>query len=169
MAASTLIDQPDFPMNLHIRAAEADDVPRLRRLLIETVKTHCSDDYDARQIAAWVSSAENPEPWARFLNEQVALVAECDGELAGFTSLAEGDFVYFLYVHSDFMGQGVGRQLLQTLIDVARTNGVSELYSHVSKTALGFFRRHGFERICDNHNLINGVEIVNHQMRAHLA
>ena len=156
-------------MSIHIRAAEPDDVPTLRRLLISTVKSHCSEDYDARQIAAWIASAESPEPWARFVSEQLALVAEYDGEIAGFTSLAEGDFVYFLYVHSDFMGLGVGRHLLQTLMDVARTNGVSELYAHVSKTALGFFRRQGFERICDNHNLINGVEIVNHQMRVRLA
>jgi len=47
-------------------------------------------------------------------------------------------------VVKEFRGQGLGAEILQTLISAATARGQSETYLHAQTQALGFYKRYGF-------------------------
>lgn len=77
-------------------------------------------------------------------------VAEIDGHLAGFYSLAgqapEGELTY-LYVEPDHIGSGVGRRLWQHAVDTARALGFERFTLDADPFAEDFYRRMGAVRI----------------------
>lgn len=68
------------------------------------------------------------------------IVAERNGRIVGWGSLSSFRTAYTLagtledsvYVHHDFHRQGIGRQLLQALIDAARLNGTRSILANIS-------------------------------------
>ena len=50
-----------------------------------------------------------------------------------------------IYVHPDFLRQGVGSRLLEKIIEDAREKGLEELHCESSVTAKGFYREYGFK------------------------
>jgi ribosomal-protein-alanine N-acetyltransferase len=81
------------------------------------------------------------------------VVAEADGRLVGYAGLLapglEAD-VQTMAVAPAAQGAGVGRQLLDALIDEARVRGATSLLLEVradNEAAIALYRRRGFERI----------------------
>jgi GNAT superfamily N-acetyltransferase len=80
--------------------------------------------------------------WSRILDpgSRVSIrVADIDGRLAGFAihhfhdstwSIAPDCYLEDLFVEESFRGQGVGRALIEDLIDLCRKRGWSRLYWH---------------------------------------
>ncbi|UIP00864.1 GNAT family N-acetyltransferase [Halobaculum sp. CBA1158] len=52
-----------------------------------------------------------------------------------------------VYVHPDHAGAGVGSLLLSDLEREARDRGLASLGMHASLNAVGFYERHGYERV----------------------
>jgi len=81
------------------------------------------------------------------------LVAEHDGETvgAGRGTVPERGYceLFNLYVHPDAQGEGVGSVLLGAITERQRATGANcQLVSvYEAHDALGFYRRHGFERL----------------------
>lgn len=83
--------------------------------------------------------------WARILDaaSPVAMrVAEADGQLAGFaihlshpsTWVKNNDcYLEDLYLDDRFRGQGIGRALIDDLIEICRKNGWERLYWHTDE------------------------------------
>lgn len=59
---------------------------------------------------------------------------------------AEGE-VTAIYVHGDHAREGVGSALLEHLQRVARQQGLDALALTSSLNAVGFYERHGYERV----------------------
>ena len=95
------------------------------------------------------SSAEKPVQLLAALRNSHALVtARVSGTLVGIgNAISDGHLVaYFphLLVHPDFQGQGIGRQMMQTLL--AKYQGYHQLMLVADGQALDFYRRLGFAR-----------------------
>ena len=113
-----------------------------------------SDSIEQEEVLAlytanhW-SSAEKPaQLLAALRNSHTLVTARISGTLVGIgNAISDGHLVaYFphLLVHPDFQGQGIGRQMMQTLL--AKYQGYHQLMLVADGQALDFYRRLGFAR-----------------------
>ena len=85
-----------------------------------------------------------------YLRARPVFVAEVDGAVAGFCSLApRGEEVQLdlMYVEPSFIGRGVGRMLLRSALDAARRSGHARVLVESDPFAEPFYLRMGARRI----------------------
>ena len=85
-----------------------------------------------------------------YVRTHVVCCAERSGTVVGFYSLAEvaeGLELDFLYVSPDYMGQGIGRALLEHATAEARERGSESLRIVSDPHAEGFYTKHGALRV----------------------
>lgn len=154
---------------IRLRSYRDGDAPALLGLFRDTVRRVNSRDYDATQVDAWV--AVDPLAWAdRFLaGGRFVVVAEWDGAIAGFAELEPDGHVDRFYVSADCQGRGVGRALMDALIEEARRRGIPRLFAEVSLTARPFFERSGFVVEAEQTVVLRGVAFLNVRMKRGLA
>lgn len=82
------------------------------------------------------------------IGSAVILVAECDGEIVGWTARdGEPDYVSDLWVHPDHQGRGTGRALLEHVFSVMRSEGIGRacIATHAGNAdAIRLYERCGF-------------------------
>ncbi|MFP4368993.1 MAG: GNAT family N-acetyltransferase [Candidatus Kapaibacterium sp.] len=150
--------------NLILRQALPDDLPDILQIFKESIEQSCAGDYTPRQIAAWVSSAEDRQFWLKRINEQYFILAEYEGRPAGFASLKGGGYIDLLYVHRDYQGMGVAGLLLKAVSSKAKSLNSGSLSADVSISAMPFFINNGFAIIRQNINYRQNVELINYRM-----
>ena len=151
-----------------LRPATDADLNEMRELYRGTITTVCANDYDEVQRAVWASTADNAERWANLIKEQHVLLAISDGKIAGFSSLRDGDYPDFMYVHKDCQRMGVAETLLKAIEQKALEMGCTVITSDVSKTARPFFERKGYTVLAEQVNQRQGVELINYKMKKDL-
>ena len=136
-------------MNVFIRAATPQDVPNIRKLLIET----WHHTYDATMGVAKVN--EITDNWhslerleAQALSTDVFLIAEQDSALLG-TSLASRDddgvvWLRRLYVTPPAQGLGIGQRLLEETLRQLPLRAVRLEVEPENHKAIRFYERAGF-------------------------
>jgi GNAT superfamily N-acetyltransferase len=107
------------------------------------------DEVLALYTANHWSSAEKPvQLLAALRNSHTLVTARVSGALVGLgNAISDGHLVvYFphLLVHPDHQGQGIGRQMMQALLDKYR--GYHQLMLVADGLSLDFYRRLGFAR-----------------------
>ena len=83
----------------------------------------------------------------------------------GIGSLDANGYLDFLYVAPYAQRRGVASLILQHLESEAFRRHETEIRSHVSKTALPFFRKNGFQTISDKVNQLGQERLVNFEMK----
>lgn len=153
-----------------IRTARPDDDPRLLAI----------------DLATWTDRTSPAPPPAEgtrtsFLDDvelDDVLVAEVDGAVAGWlrldhpTPLASNRHVLQvagLGVDPVVQRRGVGRALLDAVLDEARRLGLPRVFTEASITARPFFEARGFVVVSPQVVLCRGVEFVNYRMERALA
>ncbi|MEO8513094.1 MAG: GNAT family N-acetyltransferase [Ignavibacteria bacterium] len=147
--------------NINIRKAQLADINDIMDLYHYTVKFINNRDYSEEQIEVWSNGAYNPDNWKRKIDEQYFIVAETGGKLAGISSIAKDGYLDYMYVHKDFQRCGVASALLKEIERKAQEQKNPEIYSHVSKTAKGFFEKMGYTHKEDLQDMYKGVLFVN--------
>lgn len=156
---------------IKLRRALPEDLNELRGLYIDTVTNVNAKDYDEKQIQAWIKPWFEPDTvtrdkrtFADKIVEQYFIVAVIDSTIAGFGSLEDDGYLDFMYVHKDFQRQGVAKALLTELENYAHSKNIKELNSIVSKTALGFFQKYGFEKVREEVVEVRGAVFIDNIM-----
>ncbi len=151
-------------VTLTIRPFHLDDAPALLRLFRDTIRRVNCRDYAPEQVEAWASDEIDEAAWAsRFLGRFV-VVAEADGQIAGFAELEPNGHLDRVFVSADHQGQGIGHALLDAIEAEARRVGLQQLDADVSLTALPFFERRGFTTRSPQVVTLRGVEFRNVRM-----
>jgi len=84
------------------------------------------------------------------LRESETVVAERDGVIAGFTRLkisGRDAFMTDLFIEPQFLRTGVGRQLFEKAVEVARQSGAATLALHSDPNAEAFYERMGMRTV----------------------
>jgi len=148
----------------HIREANSEDTGRLIEVFSNSIKTAAVKDYTPNEIKEWLKTTQNKSRWRDLLKEQVVLVAEVRNQVVGFASLKEGNYLDFMYVHSDFMRQGIAQCLLNEVLDRVKSLKMESISSDVSITAKPFFEKNGFKVVRKNENHRGEEGLINYHM-----
>lgn len=129
-----------------VRAARPEDAPRISAVLISSIRELCAPDHegDAAAIDAWIAN-KTPEQVAVWLEGghgvRVALHGE---EIAAVGAVSGAGEVLLLYVAPEHRGKGHSAALLEVLEAELRDAGHQEATLVSTKTAHGFYLRHGW-------------------------
>jgi len=153
---------------MHIRRYSPNDISEITELFYNTVHTINLRDYSFAEVDAWAPENIDKAAWNRRLSENFTVVAEQDGTIIGFASLAYKGYYDLLYVHRDCQGQGIATALTNVIESEAVSYGISELTADVSITAKPFFEKEGYEVIGKQSVERKGQLLTNYKMRKEL-
>ncbi len=145
-----------------LRPYRPDDCPALAALFYETVHTVNAAHYTPPQLDAWAPAC-GPDlaAWDESFRAHLTLVAELDGQLAGFGDMdVPRDYLDRLYVQKDLQGRGVATALCNALEGAA----AGPIVTHASVTARPFFARRGYRAVRAQQVERHGVRLVNYLM-----
>ena len=148
-----------------IRRAVENDLPAITDLFRKTIQTINSKDYTKEQVKVWSAGADNTKRWSESIEKQYFILAEIVSVVVGFGSITTDGYLDFMYVHKDYQRVGIARALLSEIEKKAVEQKNAEIFSHVSKTAKGFFEKMGYvcrEVVTDK--AVNGVMFENNVM-----
>lgn len=129
-------------------------------LFTNTIHKTCHKDYTKEQLTAWANPNIDYKVWEKRLDKTKPYLVVIDDTLVGFTEFYN-DYIDCFYVHHEYQGQGVGKALMNHVLDIALKNGIKKLRVDASITAKPFFMKLGFCEIKqnlvkrENQNLIN--------------
>ena len=146
-----------------------EDAPRLAALFRASVETLAADHYDAAQLGAWASAADDEAAFGARLAAHLTIIALVAGEAAGFATLKEGAIFDMLYVAPNFARQGVGAALAEAIEKLAGARGATKLTADVSDAARDFFAAFGYVARQRNMRMIGGEWLGNTTMTKDLA
>ncbi|MBL0922677.1 MAG: N-acetyltransferase family protein [Phycisphaerales bacterium] len=137
-----------------VRDARVSDLPAIFAIYNEQV-LHGTATFDTE-----VKELPRDEAWltARDLSRHPVIVAELDGRVAAWGSLSQWSArcAYAraaeesVYVHEDFRGRGLGRVVLEALIERGRRAGLGVLLARIAEgnpASIALHERVGFRRI----------------------
>ncbi len=139
-----------------LRWAEESDYEALADVMFDAVRNGESP-YDERQRAAWMPVRRSGRDWTDRLSTQDIILAEASGDILGFMSLAANGYIDFAYIRPEAQGKGLFRQLLEPIVDKARSAGERLLWVHASLSAEAAFSALGF-RVRKREEVVMGAE-----------
>ena len=141
-----------------------DDAEVLAHIFRAAIETLTVDDYDEDQRVAWAERADDEEEFGKHLASMLTLVASLDGEVAGFASLRGKDAVEMLYVHPEYVREGVATALVDALEKLGGARGAKALVVEASDTANRFFLRRGYAPQQRNSRMVGDEWLANTTM-----
>jgi putative acetyltransferase len=126
-------------------------------------------DYDPAQLRAWSPGPPDPARWAARQETHAVLVAEEDGQMAGFAELEPDGHVDCFYNHRDCQRRGGGRLLHEALEAHAREPGLERMHVEASITARPFFEAMGFMLLAEQKVEVRGERLTNYRMEKRLS
>lgn len=150
---------------MHIRPLYETEYIAAAKLVHDTVHSICLNDYSPEELSAWA-----PEVFdnLRFHNALTGCfnLAMVDGLcLVGFISVEQDGYINRLYTHKDYQKCGIASALLSETEKWAKKKGLSCLRLDSSKTAYGFYLKHGFTEIGFSVMERNGIVFRNTVMK----
>jgi putative acetyltransferase len=148
-----------------IRSAKKEDAKGILEAQYSAIHETASKDYSPEVISAW-STPVTSERIQKYLSDsfpnETTVVAEINGEFAGFGSIVEIDNeLRAIYVGAKFGGRGVGTAILNELEKIAISKGCTKLQMVSSLTAVPFYRSHGYcEEARGTHTLRSGITMA---------
>jgi N-acetylglutamate synthase-like GNAT family acetyltransferase len=142
------------------RRAKPEDAAAISSVHGSSVRGLCAGFYTAHQIDSWAK----PRKLVHYhdaIRDAVFYVAISDGEIVGFGQLdADEAMIRAVYVLPDHAGRGLGKMLLNKLIQEARDSGLTELKLNASLNSISFYRALGFRELESvTHQLHDGTEL----------
>lgn len=155
---------------LEVRAFHPDDAERLAQIYRDAVSVLGARHYLPEQIDAWLSIAPGPAGIANiYAGARTALVCDAGAGPLAFSDHDRTGHIRFFYCDPRYAGRGVADLLMHAIINSAVAQGIEGLHAEASDSALGFFRRHGFEVGGRRELRISGIAIHNHAVGKRLA
>lgn len=155
-----------------IRSATEGDAKPILDLRRASIRAFGPEGYHDEQVDAWAAQPFGAAPYLESIRDEseYVIVAEGDGELAGFGRLdLDTGVLSAVYVRPGYARNGLGSSLLSHLESVARNVGLDSLSLHASLNAAEFYEANGYERVeTVEHEVIGGVELVCIEMNRNL-
>ncbi|MCR5860762.1 GNAT family N-acetyltransferase [Flavobacterium sp. J372] len=148
-----------------LRRYRAEDLYALIELFRGTVHAINAKDYTQAQLDAWAPVDIDAERWGPKLLQHYTIVAEMDGVLCGFADIDGTGYFDHLFVHKDYQGRGIAKELVKAVEAFATQSEVKTITVNVSITARPFFLKQGYELVKQQEVEYNGQRFTNYAMK----
>ncbi|MGC9309100.1 MAG: GNAT family N-acetyltransferase [Candidatus Nanoarchaeia archaeon] len=118
---------------MKIRQAEEQDIEQIKKFVSECLK----------EIYGTANRLEDLDNLDNYLIFYIAI----DGRIVGTIGLTNQGRLRRLYVDKEYRRQGIGKQLLDKLIKIAKENNINRIVLSTynkNKEAINFYKKHGF-------------------------
>jgi putative acetyltransferase len=129
---------------MNIRPYSSTDLEAIVDLFTASVHALAKEHYDAEQREAWAPRSVDLSAWTLHLDRLRTLVAELDGDLAGFVAFDATGHIDLLYVAPHTARRKVATMLYEAAETVLCADAITELTTEASAVARPFFERQGF-------------------------
>lgn len=147
---------------MEIRRYEKGDLEKIIRLFRDTVHKVNIKDYTQEQVDVWAPNSIDTDEWDKTLSEHHTFVAVNEDVIIGFGDIDVSGYLDRLYVHHDYLRQGVATLIcdkLESTIDSDLT-----ITTHASITAKPFFEKRGYRVVKEQLVERKGVFLKNYIM-----
>ncbi|WP_414468261.1 GNAT family N-acetyltransferase [Methanobacterium sp. ACI-7] len=134
-------------------------------LFYETIQTVNKEDYDQKQLNIWAPEEIDISKWKKRISKNYIFTACDNSKIIGFGELSPNSCIDMLYVHKDYVGQEIGKKLLNMIVRKAIELNMNEIFTEASITARPFFEAQGFKVIKKEIKTLNDVEFINFLMK----
>lgn len=139
--------------------ADADTVLAIKRAAIESID---SGEYTDEELIAWRPDEDALEDFERAIESDIftILVAEKDDQVAAYGGLNTNEKrIDAIYVHPEYMGEGIAQSLVRQFETRAKMVGLDELKIMSSLNATGFYESLGYWHFGTKIRSINGHDV----------
>ncbi len=141
---------------VRIRKLAAKDygaVKKIEGIIVNEYLGYLKETGEEDTIEPWIT----PEYFNHYIRVQASFVAEIDRKVVGLILVQPTSFVHtarreiwleYIAVQPSSRRKGIGTMLMSTVIDYAKTHGISLLYTTLNpnnKESIQFLTMHGFE------------------------
>ena len=149
---------------IEIRKYADGEERRLWEIYFGAIRYVCIRDYTEDQVRVWAPDEFDQERWQKRMKGINPYVVVVENEIAGYADLQDDGYIDHFFIHYQYQRRGLGNKLMDAIIADAQSNSIRKLYSHVSKTAKGFYLAKGFRVVKNNIVNIRGVDLANFTM-----
>ncbi|MFM2486953.1 GNAT family N-acetyltransferase [Celerinatantimonas yamalensis] len=149
---------------IKIRNYETKDAAITWELKFNTIRNINVRDYTLAQTKAWAPDHFDMKLWQKRINDMNPFIAELNGKVVGFADLQSDGYIDHFFCHSEYQGFGVGRALMEHILAIGISNGVSRFYSQVSLTARTFYEHFGFKVVNEQSIEVQDEKLTNFVM-----
>lgn len=129
-----------------IRPAVVSEAQAIIDLHSDTVRRVNSADYSPEQIGRWIGKRRVEITEAMIQQGQYWVCVDETGKLLGVGNLSENE-IKGLYIHADYLCEGIGSALLARMEQELRARGMLESQIDSTVTAAGFYCKMGYVEI----------------------
>ena len=105
------------------------------------------------------------EEWKNKMHRINPFVILDNDKILGYADLQSSGYIDHFFVRGGYSGRGIGKQLMNFLLQKAKEKDITELSSDVSLAAQPFFKKFGFKPIISKKVEVRGVELENALMK----
>ncbi|WP_461163512.1 GNAT family N-acetyltransferase [Arthrobacter sp. R4-81] len=156
-------------MTITLRRYESRDAAATQDIFYRAVHVTASSSYSPEQIAVWAPEDIDVESWGRKQTTRNGVVAEVDGEVAGFSDVDAQGYIDMMFVAPEHGRTGVGTALMSSIFVEASRRGANSLSTNASEAAKKFFEKQGFTVGEHRRILRDGVILTNYAMSRQLS
>ena len=128
--------------SVKIRELEEKDLEAVSEICMDSFSKSVAGTLTVEGISTFSKIASSDSFLNRMKEDNVILVAECNGRIEGVVELKEGRHVAMLFVEPKYQNKGVGKKLLSSVLSYARVDTVTVSASLSSVPA---YKKYGFE------------------------
>lgn len=140
-------------MNLQIRLSKPEDLNSILKLQADSLKA-LSPCYNSSQVESLIKS----QAFARGCLDEIVFVAEQNSKIVGFSCLNLKDSrIGGIFVHPNFIRQGIGTNLLNAIEKVAIKNECKVIDVMSSLAAVKFYQANGYQIIRESGFFSDGL------------
>ena len=148
---------------MKIRPAEIVDSTSISEIHKLAIMITNKPFYTQKELNNWLGNRTLVD-YENMIKNGLVFVAEENGQVLGFSNIDfSRDRIKAIYVHPNFERRGVGKILIEHLINLAKEKGCLKLSLDSSTAAKNFYLKNGFKLINEvEHKCRTGGTILGH-------
>lgn len=137
-----------------IRKARPTDALGIHLAHMKSIQEVCSLDHSVDEVSAWGNRPYDEESRVKAITEECVFVVEKENQIQGYAHfhfLIDAEikspkevYIVALYLTKETIGHGIGKKLVEIIIDECKKMNVKKMSLHSTITAHPFYEKLGF-------------------------